>query len=783
MKTVKTSGADEKTPSRSEYFSWINNTNEGSTEEQTLINLEFFRYLKDKYGMKLDIYAWDAGNLDGANGSYEKIDGKKLSKQYPNGYATVVEKAKSVGTRMGVWGGPDGYGETEEEQQARYNLLVGLCKNFNWALFKFDAVCGPLRSEMRSQFIKTFDDCRKYSPDLILLCHRLDLGEADDRATTFLWEGMETYVDVHGYNTVTCPHNRAYMFFRGHTPQNRRLTEDHGVCISSSIDFFEDDLVYQAFNRCLILAPEIYGNPWFMRDDELAKLARIFNFHRRHRDILVNGFPLGDQFGNNAFVRGNGSRRFVATGNASWADKKISFKLDHSIGLERCSKVCVSIHFPYEELVGIFDYGSEATVVLPAFRAVLVEICDSSIADDMLSGCKYEVLREVDGNVDKVNILAVNGPVSLVSHGICTSNLNVDVFDKTLHSPQKLGSLVAVDVPHNVEELYETACFFTDNDNLELRSVRRSGKSRIKEVADARDAFFRQDSYILRGIDTSIPFDGNPNTVFDTKSRKYEKGHRINGGCLRVDFGGKLRADQIEIEFFDGLQNPPHVFGEQTVPQYAETSADLKVWQKCPLIGVENLGEYNLRYFDYYVDQPAVNCGIRKKAIYKGGLRYFRLPQQPDRLFSVKAFANGQEIPTKNPHLTNLFSSYEKMQTKAVSANKFRIPQLPLHPYIAVAVEGETGYEAVSVVAKADDKLVAFPYRAPAYPANVFEYFVHPTNGYYTFYLPIKRSWQGKEIEIIASFAGTQVPVDVYLCDGNAKRTGVVKKVNLKCTQ
>ena len=35
-------GADERTPSYSQYFSWINNTNEGSTEEQTMVNLEFF---------------------------------------------------------------------------------------------------------------------------------------------------------------------------------------------------------------------------------------------------------------------------------------------------------------------------------------------------------------------------------------------------------------------------------------------------------------------------------------------------------------------------------------------------------------------------------------------------------------------------------------------------------------------------------------------------------------------------------------------------------------------
>lgn len=58
-------GATEDTPSLAQYFSWINNTNEGSTEAQTLANLAFFKWLHDEYGMKLDIYAFDAGNIDG----------------------------------------------------------------------------------------------------------------------------------------------------------------------------------------------------------------------------------------------------------------------------------------------------------------------------------------------------------------------------------------------------------------------------------------------------------------------------------------------------------------------------------------------------------------------------------------------------------------------------------------------------------------------------------------------------------------------------------------------
>ena len=57
-------GADEKTPSRAQFFSWINNTNEGSTEAQTLANLDFFRWLHDEYGMVLDIYVVSAGAID-----------------------------------------------------------------------------------------------------------------------------------------------------------------------------------------------------------------------------------------------------------------------------------------------------------------------------------------------------------------------------------------------------------------------------------------------------------------------------------------------------------------------------------------------------------------------------------------------------------------------------------------------------------------------------------------------------------------------------------------------
>ncbi len=149
VKTVETAGAEEKTPSRSQYFSWINSTNEGSTEAQTLANIGYFKWLHDEYGMTVDIYAWDAGNLDGSRSTYETFDSPKLRAQYPNGYGKCAEAAAEIGMRLGVWCGPDGYGDTDESAAARRELLVSLCRDHHFALFKIDGVCSRLREESR----------------------------------------------------------------------------------------------------------------------------------------------------------------------------------------------------------------------------------------------------------------------------------------------------------------------------------------------------------------------------------------------------------------------------------------------------------------------------------------------------------------------------------------------------------------------------------------------------------------------------------------------------------
>ena len=807
QKNEKTSGVCEKTPSKSEYFSWLNNTNEGSTEKQTLINLAFFEYLQKEYGVKLDIYAWDAGNLDGSCGQYKNGEAER-KKQYPRGYAPIAEAAKKMGTRLGVWGGADGYGDDQTSANARRKTLVNLCKNYNWALFKFDAVCGGLRKEKVEEFAKTMVKCREYSPDLILLNHRNDLGEAEIYTSTFLWNGQETYVDVLSYNAVTAPHHRAFIFGRGYTPALQRLTEDHGVCFNSAPDYFEDDLVYQAFNRSLILAPEIYGNPWFLRDDEYALLARIFNYHRRHNNILVNAEVPCEKdvksglYGNYPVFRGDGKRRFFVSGNGSWNQKAVKLVLNEElIGLEKpteTKKVCVTRRFPTEEFIGEFDYGETVTLGLPPFRAVVYEICFSDIADEQITGCEYEVLHEIQGKTDKINVLREFGkmekynpvtgervPLFLSGEPLYdeNGNLTVNIQDISLKNPIKLGILSKAEIPENAEELYEKVYFSLDNNSLERRAVNRSGESGIECVRAAREAFFGQDSYRLRGLESNIPFDGNKNTAFDIKSKSYKMygtGYRVEGGCLRIDLGKQISADRFEIEYFDAIGQEEETFFPQKAENNAEISADLKSFSHAPLISDEIVGEQTLEYFAFYKDVKTCLAGRRKRAVYSAGkpFRYVRIPNPLNCIFTIKFFNGEKQIKPENVKLNNLFAPYFKKQTKGCLNGRFTLETSGMqNAYIACACDGETGNEGITVFAKINGKIIAFPGRAPDYPANAFESPVYPAVGNYTFYLPVKSEWIGKQIEITALISGEEVSVTVYVCDGKTCRNGLILSV------
>ena len=551
-------GADEKTPSKAQYFSWINNTNEGPTEAQTLINLEFFRWLFDEYGMYLDIYAFDAGAIDGKR-FYGRVDSDRFKEQFPNGFKPIYQVAKKMGTRLGVWGGPDGFGNTPDEESARIEQMVSLCRDLEFALFKFDAVCGPLRPEKEEAFIRMMTLCRQYNPDLILLNHRLGFKRAQAYATTFLWEGKETYIDVWSTNTVTAPHHRADAISRGLVPKLQRLTEDHGVCLSSCLDYWEDDLVLQAFNRSLILAPQLYGNPWLLRDDEFPRLARIFNLHRKYRNILIHGMVLPeDSFGPFAVSRGDDRTRLITLRNLSWEAKTYTIPLDLTVGLlDTTRPVHCRQFFPSERIFGTFTQGKTVDVEVAPFRSCLLLVSTRDCDEPGVLGGDYEVIRNIEGKSVILHLEGLPGTEARISiypysgeFKMATLNgrnngellngetIKVRFPGQTLQEDfhRKLSDLNVCDVPLDAQALYEATAFAGDNNALEVRSLFRSGESEIPQVVEARNAFFSQDVFLERGIWDKNLFDGDKNTGF-WPSRKYSIDMRVAGGCFRIDFG------------------------------------------------------------------------------------------------------------------------------------------------------------------------------------------------------------------------------------------------------
>jgi hypothetical protein len=737
-------GATEQTPSLSQYFSWINNTNEGSTEAQTMANLEFFKWLHDEYGMKLDIYAFDAGAIDGPQ-YYGSTETEKFKAQFPRGFKPIYEYAKSFDCRLGVWLGPDGFGDTPEEEQARIDMLVGFCRDYEFALFKMDAVCTQLRPEKRDAFARLMTECRKHSPDLILLNHRLDLGDAVEHATTFLWGGEETYIDVHMANRDhTGSHNRVQAISRGMVPDLKRLTEDHGVCISSSLDFWEDDLILQAFNRSLILAPEIYANPWFLRDDEFPKLARIYNLHRRYRDIMVNGMVLDEaRYGTLAASRGDEKTRLITLRNLTWEPVTYKVKLDGSIGLAGDGPVELRQHHPGERILGTFMSGEEVSVEVPPFRSCLLLADAGKIGEVALAGSDYEIVRDVPGKDVIIRVLGGAGEkaaVSLISAGRKFSTATLDgepvpdlVAGKAVEVSfpgkpdrdawhRKVGSPAACEVPADAEELYETGCFAADNDPLEFRSLRRSGPTGIPQVKKTRDAFVNQAIIAERGILQEYLFDGKAETVYDfLRMREREPESRF----LRIDLGKAQPLDHLLLE---APAEGELLYSSVTAGRSAEVSADLKTWSPAKLVQDGR----NIR----------IECDPAGQSV-----RYLRTNLVPSKLAEIRGVAGAKEIDRAGWGMSYLFPAFREVQ-KAWSL-PLVLEKAPETGFLAVACNGEHGREGVWTALRVDGKIVGPADRAPSFQVNPWEYPVRRTEANNTFFFPVTADMAGKKCEIV----------------------------------
>ncbi len=769
-------GAGESTPSKAQYFSWINNTNEGATEEQTQINLDFFGWLKSEYGMQLDIYAFDAGAIDGKR-FYGSMQSKRFKKQFPYGFDSIYRKASGLGIRLGVWGGPDGFGNTPEEEQDRTNQMVSLCKDYNFALFKFDAVCGPLRPEKEDAFINMMQQCRKYTPDLILLNHRLGLDKAKPYATTFLWGGDETYIDVFMTNGVTAPHHRAAAISRGLVPGLKRLTEDHGVCLSSCLDNWDDDLILQAFNRSLILAPEIYGNPWLLRDDEFSKLARIYNLHRKYDTLLTTGMVLPEEkYGPYAISRGNGKTRIITLRNLSWTPVNYTTTLNSEIGLDSSNATykLIQLH-PNEEYLGKFDYNATSTVQVEPFRAAMFIVTANNYDEPLIEGVPFNLIQNIEDKPVVIDLVGDPGTTATIhladfrNYASATINhkkanrlikgkpLTVQFPGTKLKHPahRKIADMKVTDIPADAKALYEATAFAADNNALEVRSLIRSGTTNIPEVKKARDAFFRQPTFVNRGVRDKNLFDSDKETGFAI-SHKYDIDLRIKRGSFRLNLGEPTNVDSMVIYVPNYFDLQPLLYQEGN---YAEVSSDLVHWR-------------TITYLADTVMVIAVNDKIQ----------YVRLKYQPQNMVEIKGYYQGKLLNRTRWHASNLFAHSSRMHCVKSWKTTFTLDELANNSYLSVALNGKHGAEGAYVAAKIDGIPVGAPDRAPSYPSNTWEYVVAQRDANYTYYIPMKPEYVGKPIEVYVlayDKSNTNIHPEVWI----SSKTNGKEKIRLMLTK
>jgi hypothetical protein len=734
-------GATEKSESKSEYFAWINNTNEGPDEKQTLINLDFFKWMRDEYGMQLDIYAFDSGVIDGKN-IYGSIYSDKFKRFFPHGFNKIYQKASQMNTRLGLWGGPDGFGNTKESAEQRKAMLESLCRDYHWALFKFDMVCGPLRHDKEADFINLMTRCRRWSPDLILLNHRLGLETAEKYATTFLWEGRESYIDVNSTNTTTATHSRVGAMARGLVPGMQRLTEDHGVCLSSCLDYWDDELILQAFNRSLLLSPQIYGNPWLLRDSEFPKLARIFNLHKVYSKLLVNGMALPQSYGDAAVSRGNDSTRLITLRNLGWTPRKFTVKLDEEIGLKTNSKVTCMTYHPTEKVLGTYHYGDKLEVTVLPFRTIL--LCISSVGTDygqtILTGTDYEVVKDIPGMPVLINLLGMPGTEAKIginhpdevakatingkdiTDKLRRGNLKVSFLGKKLTQDyhRKLADMHITDVPEDAATLYEATAFSADNNALEVQSLHRSGPTAIPQVKAARDAFFKQNTFINRAIWDKNLFDGDKSTLFAVSKAKGDQ--RIKGGCLRLDLGEEMFVDSILVRIPNEYLLQPLIKDEGN---YFTISSDLTHWQQITFWAST----------DMYLP-------INSK------MRYLKMKPFPDAISEIEVYSGGKKVAPTAFKVSNLMADGAVMYCNDAWKTTFVLNETPRNSYLCVAINGQHGVEQAYAALKVDGHYVGAPTRTVSYPINPWENRVAKKESNYTYFFPVDPLMAGKKIEV-----------------------------------
>ncbi len=786
------------------YFDWLCHDNSGPLESEILANFSVLKKMKELYGLQFDIYNSDAGLVE-SMGTYFPQYKPIFDKRFPNGLQTIAEASADLGMKLGLWIGPDGFGDTPEEMEARKQQLVSWVRDFNVGLFKLDTVVSSLSHENKYILEKKYQaladalsEIRVIRPDFVAINHRVNNSPYMLTMTDcILWKGEETYIDVHITNWDAWLFNRVCSVRRDLSTTFYkvpfRLFEDHGICFNSCVERWADDFVVQAFGRASVISPEMYGTFFFLKDDDYPWLARLIQLHKQSHEILKTSFLLED----GDIAHSDGTSAMLVLRNMTWEKIEKFVFLDNRIGLNipKGTPLVLRQRYPYERHLSRngenYKAGETVSLALEPFEVKLIHVDSQGTDDPYIQGISYEIIPRPDEK--KFDVLLLGEPGS-------TYDLNFNNFgEKTLtwetgkdvrfrdgnrlriHFPGNrvdrdyfcsLGAFREID-PLQADGAFmgEFAKFTLNDDALEVREMLELKKtpSVYKEVEDCRKYIW--DKLIQTHVYNRNAFDDNSATrwsdgyamrsPFTGTPRPY----RSESSQWRIDMGESLSLGKLELDIVRRL--------EEANIETIELSNDLKTWIE---IKVKNFPDLNR--FPFYKELRRRSGNIRIHDVAAGDgkpvkltvefpgnrSRYIRIKGKNFSVSEIRGFDTaGSQLNRSKWHATNFFGAQappSRVLHAVHTINRFWPGQ-----ELAVAVyAGEAKLDPVDdvyAVARVGDQIMAAPIRAPSYPYHNYEW-----NSWWikreglegmTFRFPVKPEWTGKEIKIYVLMFGDRI--------------------------
>jgi len=218
-------------------------------------------------------------------------------------------------------------------------------------------------------------------------------------------------------------------------------------------------------------------------------------------------------------------------------------------------------------------------------------------------------------------------------------------------------------------------------------------------------------------------FDGDPETSFYV-SRRHRKTPLVNGGSLRLDLGQAVAMDEMMIEVGSEQALQAWKTGEAV---YLEVSEDLCEWQETRILAGSTM---------------KIELDPLKP------VRYIRFRGTPEKIIEVQGFLQGKALDRSKWRGSQLFSTYDRIKGEHAWSASTIINDIPQGSFLAIALEGEHGVEGAYAAMRVHGIPVGASDRSPSFPVNPWEYPVYDPGSHYTYYIPLSKEMEGKQLDI-----------------------------------